>query len=226
VDSFGSLGSLNNFNLLYGRSFAGDFLVDRLFDVLNRSRLVLFEDFLRRSEGVDRLRRRRARKILVRVEATNRSDIGNVGQLEEIVLLLAELTDALIAKVLREEAWLVCLPVLTILSVPFAIVVSAVVVTAAMLQSELFRHRRKSDSLGQVRKWIDEAALLILVVVEAAAVAKLAGAGLGPVLARNGLVVGVDGAERCLSEILGKRIIRLSELFLAMGKLAVFIERA
>ena len=132
MDSFGSLGSLNDFNLLLGRRF-GDCLVDWLLDIVNR--LVLFKDFLRHSEGVGRLRRRRARQILVWVEASNRSDVSNVGQLEEIALLLAELADALIVKVLREVARLVCLPVLTIFGVPFAIVLSAVVVPATMLQS-------------------------------------------------------------------------------------------
>lgn len=44
--------------------------------------------------------------------------------------------------------------------------------------------------------------------VEAAAVSKLACAVGGPVLARNGLVVGVDGAEGSLSEILGQGLNR------------------
>jgi hypothetical protein len=36
----------------------------------------------------------------------------------------------------------------------------------------------------------------------------------------------VDGAERSLSEILGQRIIGLSEFVLAMCELAVFVEWA
>ena len=73
---------------------------------------------------------------------------------------------------------------------------------------------------------------------ETAAVAKLAAAGcqFRPVLARNGLVVGVDGAKRGLSEVLGQRlfsvnhfvtyIIGLSELLRAMSELTVFVEWA
>jgi hypothetical protein len=65
-------------------------------------------------------------------------------------------------------------------------------------------------------------------VEETAAVTKLAAAGcqFRPVLARNGLVVGVDGAKRGLSEVLGQRIIGLSELLRAMSKLTVFSEWA
>jgi hypothetical protein len=65
-------------------------------------------------------------------------------------------------------------------------------------------------------------------VEETAAVTKLAAAGcqFRPVLARNGLVVGVDGAKRGLSEVLGQRIISLSELLRAMSELTVFSEWA
>jgi len=65
-------------------------------------------------------------------------------------------------------------------------------------------------------------------VVEAAAVAKLAFLARVRVvvLARDGLVVGVDCAERSLSEVLGQGIIRLSELIRAVGELTVFVERA
>jgi len=140
VDIFGSNGGLNSLR----RRLSGDGFVDLSLFL----RLVLLEDFLRRGEGVGRLRRRRARQILVRVEAPNRGDIGNVGELEEVARLLSEL--ALITEVLRIEG-LVVAPVLAILCGPLASVVSAVVVTTAMLHSKLFRHRRKSDSLGQVR---------------------------------------------------------------------------
>jgi len=113
--------------------------------------LGLLEDLSRRGELEDRLRRRRARQVLVRVEATNRSDVSDVSQLEEVVLL-AELSDAILTIVLLEVTLLV-VPVLAFLVgvVALAIVVSALIVPATVLHPELFRHRRKGDALGQIR---------------------------------------------------------------------------
>jgi len=111
--------------------------------------------------------------------------------------------------------------------VKVAIVASSVVVPAARLHSELLRHRRESDALGKVRKRVDEVALLGSLVEEAAAFAELALAGRlsMPELARGSLVVRVDGAEGCLTEVLRQRIVRLSELLGPVCELAVFIER-
>ena len=121
--------------------------------------------------------------------------------------------------------------------VKVAIVASSVVVPAARLHSELLRHRRESDALGKVRKWVDEVALLGSLVEEAAAIAELAYAGRlsMPELARGSLVVRVDGAEGCLTEVLRQRlnsvskfvtyIVRLSELLGPVSELAIFIER-
>jgi hypothetical protein len=190
--------------------------------------LRLLEDLLGRGELVDRLRRRRARQILVRVEATDRCDVGNIGQLEEIVRLRRG-AEPILTVVLDEVAGLVSIPVLAIFLsgvIPLAVVVSTVVVAATVLQPELFGHRREGDAFWQVRQRIDELTLLFFVVVEAAAVAKLAGSVGGPVLTRDGLVVGVDGAEGSLAEVLGQGIIRLSELVRAMRELAILVEWA
>lgn len=221
----GSLSSLDNLGLaLVSNGLClSDGLIDPISTVLGR--LGLLKDLSGRGELEDRLRRRRARQILVRVEAADRCNVDDVGQLEEVVLLLlTELRDAV---VVREEARLV-LPVLAILLLRVLLVP-----VATLLEPELLRHGRQGDALGQIRQRIDELALFRLAVVKAAAVAELADhvevvrlAGLEPVLARDRLVVRVDGAERGLSEVLGQRIIGLSELLGAVGKLAVFVERA
>lgn len=222
VSRVGSLSSLNNLGLaLVSNGLClGDDLISTVL-----GRLGLLEDLSGRGELEDRLRRRRARQILVRVEAADRRNVDDVGQLEEVVLLLlAELGDAV---VVREEARLV-LPVLAILLLRVLLVP-----VATLLEPELLRHGRQGDALRKIRQRIDELALFRLAVVEAAAVAELADreevlrlAGIEPVLARDRLVVRVDGAERGLSEVLGQRIIGLSELLRAVSKLAVLVERA
>ena len=145
-----SLGGVNEGNLL--SRLSDDSLVDLRILVLLFGSLGLLEDLLGRGELEDRLRRRRARQILIRVEATDCRDVGNIGQLEEIVLL-RELADAVLTEVLLEVALLVGIPVLALLivGVTVAIVVPAVVVPATVLQPELFRHGRQRDALGQVR---------------------------------------------------------------------------
>lgn len=201
----GSLSSLDNLGLaLVSNGLClSDGLIDPISTVLGR--LGLLKDLSGRGELEDRLRRRRARQILVRVEAADRCNVDDVGQLEEVVLLLlTELRDAV---VVREEARLV-LPVLAILLLRVLLVP-----VATLLEPELLRHGRQGDALGQIRQRIDELALFRLAVVKAAAVAELADhvevvrlAGLEPVLARDRLVVRVDGAERGLSEVLGQRL--------------------
>lgn len=176
IGSSGDIVELNDGGLL------GLQLSDSLVDFFSLIRLLLtlgglrlLEDLLGRGELEDRLRRRRARQVLVRVEATDRCDVGNVRQLEEIVRLRRG-AEAILPEVLHEVAGLVSIPVLAIFvgSVPLTVVVSAVVVAATVLQPELFGHRRQSDAFWQVRQRIDEATLLFFVVVEAAAVTKLA----------------------------------------------------
>jgi hypothetical protein len=205
VSRVGSLSSLNNLGLaLVSNGLClNDDLIDHVSTILGR--LGLLEDLSGRGELEDRLRRRRARQILVRVEAADRRNVDDVGQLEEVVLLLlAELGDAV---VVREEARLV-LPVLAILLLRVLLVP-----VATLLEPELLRHGRQGDALRQIRERVDELALFRLAVVEAAAVAELADreevlrlAGIEPVLARDRLVVRVDGAERGLTEVLGQRL--------------------
>ena len=174
VVDIGSLSGLKlgrNLRLRLGNSLIQFVAVIALFVLLLL--LSLFEDLLGCGELEDRLRRGRARQILVRVEASDRSDIGDVGQLEEVVRLRSG--EAILAVVLHEEARLVSIPVLAVSIGIFTlgVVVSAVAVVP-VLQPQLFRHRRKSDALRQVRKGINETTLLVVAVVEAAAVAKLA----------------------------------------------------
>jgi len=106
-------------------------------------------------------------------------------------------------------------------------------IVPAVLELYLGRHRRESDAFGQIRERIGQTAHVVLAVVEAAVLAKLADlaevGGLAcfePVLARDGLVVGVNGAEGGLAKVFGQRIIGLSELVGAVGELAVLLKGA
>ena len=65
----------------------------------------------------------------------------------------------------------------------------SVVSAMAAVHSDSLRHGRKSDTFGEIGKRVDESSLLGVAVVEAAAVAKLAGTSVLPVLARNGLII-------------------------------------
>ena len=149
-------------------------------------------------------------QILGRIEASDSCNIGDIGQLEEIRRMLSKLVGAL-----RNEV-----------RVEVAVVAVSVVIAAAGLHSELLRHRRESDTFGQVGERVDEVALLSDFVEEAAAVTELAATGRlsVPELARGGLVVRVDGTEGSLSEVLRERIVGLSELLRPVCELAVFIE--
>jgi len=61
---------------------------------------------------------------------------------------------------------------------------------------------------------------------EGAALTELAFSGFFPILAGSRLVVRVHGTESSLAKVFGQRIIWLSQIFLAMSKLAVLGERA
>lgn len=173
VSRVGSLSSLDSVDCLIDDDLGlalisnglrlSDGLVDPVSALLGR--LGLLKDLSGCGELVDRLRGRRARQILVRVEAADSCNVGDIGQLEEVVLLLAELGDAV---AVREEARLV-LPVLAVL-----LLCVLLVPVAALLEAELLWHGRQGDTLGQIRERVDELAPLSLAVVEAAAVAELA----------------------------------------------------
>lgn len=78
----------------------------------------------------------------------------------------------------------------------------------------------KSDTFWQVWKWVDQLSLLNLLVIEGASVTKLAFSSLHEVLAWLGLVVGVDGTESSLSEVLWEWVIWLSQLSGSVSELA------
>jgi hypothetical protein len=63
-------------------------------------------------------------------------------------------------------------------------------------------------------------------VVERAAVTKFALPGFLPILARLGLIVRVHSSEGCLAEVLGQRIVALSEFGRSVGVLAILSELA
>lgn len=81
---------------------------------------------------------------------------------------------------------------------------AAVLVGNLPLVPHLLGHGRQSHALRQVGQRVDQSALLRLLVEEGAGVAKLAGTRLNPVLARDGLVVGVNSTECGLAEVLGQ----------------------
>lgn len=91
---------------------------------------------------------------------------------------------------------------------------------------EFFRHGRKGHTFWKIGQWINKASLLNLLVEERAALTKLAGTCLHPILAWNCLVVRMNCTQGCLAEVLWQRIIWLSEIFLTMCKLAVLCQRA
>ena len=176
---------------------------------------------------------RRTSEVLAGVESANGSDISQISQLQEVVLL-AEGADSLV--VVREIASnvvsLVVL-VLIVVSVALALVVP-VVSTMSSVHFDSFRHRRKSDTFWQVGQRIDKSSLFGVSVVEAAAITELASARFLPVLAGDGLVVRVHSSQSGLAEVLRKRlkneefvtyISSLSKFFSAMSELAVLFER-
>lgn len=66
----------------------------------------------------------------------------------------------------------------------------------------------KSNTVWQVWKWVDQRSLLFLGVIEGAAVTEFAFSMVDEVLARLGLVVGVNGTESSLSEILWEWLLK------------------
>lgn len=66
---------------------------------------------------------------------------------------------------------------------------------------EFLRHWWQGDALWEVWKWVDEVSLFFVVVEERAAFTKLALTSLEVVLARHGLVVGMDSSESGFAEV-------------------------
>ena len=187
----GSIGDLN-----HGRISLSDRLFGSLLGGFRIGGLGLLEHLLGRGERVDRLRRRRASEIFVRVEATNRGNVSDVRQLEEVV------DHALVAVVLRGKVTgLVDVPVIALV-VTLAVEVPAAIV----LHPELIGHRWESHTFRQVGQRIGQLPLVSVVVVEAAVVAKRARLAGGKELALDSLEVGVDCAESSFSEIFWERL--------------------
>lgn len=161
---------------------------------LERSR-GLRELLLRSSEVGIRLRG--ASQVLVRVEASDGGNISDVGQLQEVAGLILVVVSVVIVGALTRI-------IVAIVLVSLVLVTSISSVIFALRVAHLLGHGRQSDTLGKVGKRIDEASLLFLVVVERAALAELARARFLPILAGNGLVVGVDGSKSGFAEILGQ----------------------
>lgn len=124
--------------------------------------------------------------VLVRVESTKAtrksSQVSNRGDLNHRVGVVVR--GILVSTVV--------IPVVTLV----------IVVVSPSVVLQLLRHWRESHSFWEVWKRIDELSLLLLVVVEGAAITELAFSVIEEVLARHGLVVGVNGAESGLSEVL------------------------
>ena len=169
----------------------------RLSGIRGLESVARLRELLLRSSEVG-IRLRGAGQVLVGVEATDGGNVSDVGQLQEVAGLIAVVIAIAIVVALRIVVGVALVSVL-VTSVAPAVVL-------ALGVAHLFGHGRERDTLGQVRKRIDETSLLSLVVVERAGIAELAGAGFLPVLARNGLVVGVDRTESSLAEILGQRL--------------------
>jgi hypothetical protein len=163
---------------------------------------------------------RSTRQVLVGVEATDGGNVSDVRQLQEVASLIRVVEIAV-----RVEIGLGSVEVATgrVSLTLLTSVASAVVL--GLRVAHLLGHGRQSDALGKVGERIDEASLLSRVVVEGASVTEFAGTSLLPKLAGNGLVVGVNRAESSFTEILGKRIIGLSQLSGTVSELAVLVER-
>jgi hypothetical protein len=88
------------------------------------------------------------------------------------------------------------------------------------------RHNRQGHSFWHVGERINQRSLFFLVVVEGAALTKLALPGFLPILAGLRLKVRMNCSKGRLAEVLGQRIVALSEFRRSMGVLAVLSELA
>lgn len=106
------------------------------------------------------VRLRRGRQVLVGIEATDSSDVSNIGELQETarLILVVVVAIGIIATLAGIIVGVVVISVVLVTSV------SAMVLALGI--AHLLRHRRQSHTFRQVGKRIDEASLLFLVVVE------------------------------------------------------------
>jgi hypothetical protein len=144
------------------------------------------------------IRLRSTGEVLVRVETTDGGNVSDVGKLKEVAGLIVVVIAVRVVVALRIVASGVLVSIL-LTSVAPAVVL-------AFRVAHLLGHGRQRNTLRQVRKRINEASLLSLVVIERAGVTELAGTSFLPVLARNGFIVGVNRTKSSLAEIFGKRL--------------------
>ena len=147
----------------------------------------------------------RWRQVFVWIESTDSCNVGNVRYLNHCVLLAKIVAHILIGrKVLR--VCIIASIINGIVAVASWIVAVIIILILVIVSSflEFFGHGWQGDTFGKIGQRIDEASLLIVVMVKRAALAELAFTGLLPELARNGLVVRMHCAQRCLAEILWK----------------------
>lgn len=137
-------------------------------------------------------------RVLVWIEATQGNDISQALDLDHRHLVLHG----------REVNWADVLSAGSVAVVGglLLLLVLVEVVLLVLVVLELLRHGRQSHAFWQVGQRIDQISLLVVVVVERAAVAKLALSSFLPVLAWLGLVVGVHSSKSGLAKVLGKRL--------------------
>ena len=133
--------------------------------------------------------------ILVWVEATEAtrkcSQFSEIGDLNHGGLLLLEL-----------RVWWRSSSLVVLVSVVVA--TSATLVVLVVLH--LLWHWRKGNTLWKIWKWVDELSSLLLRVVERASFSEFALSFVEVVLAWLSLIVGVDGSESGLAEVLWERL--------------------
>jgi hypothetical protein len=95
-------------------------------------------------------------QVLVWVEASDSRNVSNVRYLYHSILLTV-VADVLIGW--REWRKRVCAGVINGIAIVIVIAVAVAIIVPVLL--ELLRHWRKGDTFWQIRKWINEASLLI-----------------------------------------------------------------
>jgi hypothetical protein len=105
------------------------------------------------------------------------------------------------------------------------VVILVIIVLSSIVVLHLLWHWRKSHTLREVWERVDELSLLLIIVVEGAAVSEFAFSTRVEVLARHGFVIRVNSTKGGLTEILRKRVIWLSELSRSMSELTVLLKR-
>lgn len=113
---------------------------------------------------------RRWRQVLVGVEASNGCDVGNVRYLNHRILL-AVVADVLIWRERRKRVWTGVINGIAALIIMVISILIPIIVTMFL---EFLGHRRKCDTLWEVGEWVDEASLLLVLMIEGAALTELA----------------------------------------------------